>query len=119
MSIQGFRATLLPNEADSVIVDKEIALRWSTEDTEENWEWWDYSWESREGEYYFDPWDGCDCNGYWGGWSWVEDDPDDGSDYDCDDRDWMVEYLPDYDYDDVLYDDDDFVFLPLVFRMTL
>jgi hypothetical protein len=32
--MQGKKTTLLPNEADNIVVDKEIALRWSTEDAE-------------------------------------------------------------------------------------
>ncbi len=109
MALQGIKATLLPNEADYVIVDKEIALRWSTEDTDENWKWDDYLWELLEEQYSFDPWDGCDDDGCrWDGWSWVECDPSDGSDYGCDDWDRDYSYLdgPDYFFDP--YGDDIF-----------
>ncbi len=71
MALQGKKATLLPNEADYVIVDGEIALLWSAEDTDEAWiQEQIYLLEKEDIGY--DPWDDLDTDCHWDGWSWVE-----------------------------------------------
>jgi hypothetical protein len=110
MSIQGKKATLLPNQAENIVVDGGFSLRLSTEDSDTNWQWlellyedWHEDWEEQDD--FYDPWYGCE-DGVWNGSEWIPD--DDGLDYgwdDYDDRDDFVDYFPDFDYD---YDEPDF-----------
>jgi len=74
MKEQGIKATLLPNEAESlIIVDGGIfiALRWSAQDVEEESLYDIYDDYDRYGEE-TDPWGGIGM-GFWNGSYWVSD----------------------------------------------
>jgi len=98
MSIQGIKATLLPNEANGLIADSDTFLPWSVYDSEDELfgSWYDD--EVEEYEDFFDDWD---C---WDGVRFVPPSREELDTCGCDDYDYYNLYDPWDDWGDPGYD---------------